>query len=50
MSTTTTILEILDEIQQGTEDKNITTLLTLDQSAAFDLVNHGLLLDKARLV
>ena len=49
MSTTTTILEILDEIQQGIEDKKITTLLTLDQSAAFDVVSHRLLLDKARL-
>ena len=48
LSTTTTLTEILDEIHQGTESKKITSLMTLDQSAAFDCVSHRLLLDKAR--
>ena len=47
-STTTTLTEISDEIYEGAETKRITALMTLDQSAAFDCVSHGLLLAKLR--
>ena len=39
-------MEIFDEIHQGAEDKCITALMALDQSAAFDCVNWQLLLQK----
>ena len=45
-STTTTLQEITDELYQGAEDKKITSIMTIDQSAAFDVVNHELLLQK----
>ena len=38
LSTTMTLVEIMDKIHQGTEDKCITSLMALDQSAAFDCV------------
>ena len=46
LSTTTTISEILDEIHEGAEEGKITQMMTLDQTAAFDLVNHRLLIEK----
>ena len=46
LSTTTTLTEILDEIHQGTEQKKMTSIMTLDQMAAFDSVSHTLLLEK----
>ena len=49
MSTTTTLIEILDELYQGVEDKDITSLMALDQSAAFDCVCPKILIDKMRL-
>ena len=48
-STTTTLMEIVDEIHQGTEDRKMTSLMAIDQSAAFDLVDHELLLQKLEL-
>ena len=46
MSTTTTLAEILDEIYQGVEDKKISSLMAVDQSAAFDCIYHPILLNK----
>ena len=46
LSTTTTLAQILDEIYQNTEDKLITSMMTLDLTAAFDTVSHKLLLEK----
>ena len=40
LSTTTTLTEILDRIYQGAEDKYITETMTIDQTAAFDVVDH----------
>ena len=45
-STTTTLMEILDEIHKGIEDKKITQMMAIDQSAAFDCVGRLLLLEK----
>ena len=45
-SITTTLMEILDEIHQGAEDKHLTSLMTLDLTAAFDTVSHKLLIEK----
>ena len=45
-STTTTLMEILDELHQGAEDRNMTSLMTLDLTAAFDTVSHRLLVEK----
>ena len=45
-STTTTITEVLDEIYQGAEERKITELMALDLTAAFDTVDHGLLVEK----
>ena len=45
-STTTTLCEIMDNIYQGPEDKLITSVMTLDLSSAFDMVDHDLLLEK----
>ena len=45
-STTTTLLEIVDEIYQGTEENKFTQVMALDQTSAFDCVSHVLLLEK----
>ena len=49
MSTTTTLMEILDELYQGAEDKEISSMMTVDQSSAFDCVSHEQLIQKLRL-
>ena len=48
-STTTTLMEIIDEIHQGTEEKKISSIMAINQSAAFDSVDHVLLLQKLEL-
>ena len=48
-STTTTLTEILDEIYEGAEEKKITSLMAVDQTAAFDTVNHRLLIEKMQI-
>ena len=47
-STTTTIVNIMDEIYQATDDKRISQLLTIDQSVAFDVLSHEILARKLR--
>ena len=49
MSTTTTLGQICELIYQGVEGKDISEILTVDQSAAFDTINHDILLDKLEL-
>ena len=39
-------MEILDQVYQGAENKMMTSLMTLDQTAAFDSINHNLLIQK----
>ena len=44
-STTITLIDILDELYQNTEERKITALMAIDQSIAFDCVNHEMLID-----
>ena len=46
LSTTTTLAEISDKLFQGAENKLLSELMTIDQTAAFDVVDHDLLLQK----
>ena len=45
-STTTTLLEITDEIYQGMEENKIISIMALDQTSTFDCISHELLLEK----
>ena len=49
LSTTTTIQQICDLIYQGADNKEISELMTVDQSAAFDTLSHSTLIGKLRL-
>ena len=49
MSTTTAMLQMTDTIFEATEQNKITTIMTIDKSAAFDCVPHSLLLQKLSL-
>ena len=44
-STETTLLSICDNILKNMEDGKCTSIVSLDLSAAFDMVNHAILLD-----
>ena len=48
-STTTAMLQISDEIFEATDQNQITALMTIDESTAFDCVPHHILLDKLSL-
>jgi len=48
-STETAVLEVLDGVFTVADDKQVTVLIGLDLSAAFDTVDHRLLLDRLRL-
>jgi len=48
-STETALLEVLDGVFMAADDKQVTVLIGLDLSAAFDTVDHRLLLDRLRL-
>ena len=50
LSTTTTLMEICDELYQGVEDRNIASVMALDQSAAFDCVKSLIVDEKARAI
>ena len=45
-STETALLEVLDGVYTSADDKQISVLIGLDLSAAFDTVNHSLLCDR----
>ena len=45
-STTTALLQIMDIISTGADANNITATMSIDQSSAFDCVEHALLLQK----
>ena len=49
LSTTTTIAQICDTLYQSLELRNITSLLTVDQSAAFDTLSHDIMIQKMEL-
>ena len=48
-STTTTLLQLTDQIYTATDDKLISVMMTIDESCAFDCVDHNLLLQKMSL-
>ena len=45
-STETALLEILDGMYTAADDKQVTVLISLDLSAAFDTVDHEVLLQR----
>ena len=45
-STETALLEVLDGVYTAADDKQISVLIVLDLSAAFDTVDHSLLLER----
>ena len=49
LSTTTTLTEIVGKIFQSAEEKNIAQVMQIDQSAAFDTVDHSILVQKLAL-
>ena len=46
MSTTTTLTDILDDIYQGADENRFMSLISIDQSSVFDVVDRKILLDK----
>ena len=44
--TTTTLTDVLDEIYQGIEQNKVNSMMTVDQSAAFDCLQKDLLIQK----
>ena len=48
-STTTTLLQLSDAVFEGCNMNKSTTLVTVDQSSAFDVISHATLLDKLKL-
>ena len=47
-STTSTLIQIMDFIAEGVDQNMLTSTLSVDQSAAFDCVDHGILLRKLK--
>ena len=47
-STTTALIQIYDHILCAAEEKKLSALLLLDQTAAYDLLDHRVLLDKLK--
>ena len=48
-STMTTLLEVTNKLYEATEKRQMTSIMTIDQHAAFDCVFHRVLLDKLKL-
>ena len=48
-STTTCVTEILEDNHEAMENGHLTALTAIDMSAAFDLVDHGILTQQCRL-
>ena len=49
-STTTCVGELLEDVHQAKKDKLQVALVALDLSAAYDMVNHAILLEQCRLM
>ena len=49
-STTTALLKITDDILEGIEDAEVSIMIFLDFSKAFDTINHRLLLEKLKIL
>ena len=50
LSTTTTIAQICEELYESAERKNIASLMTVDQSVAFDSLNHEIFIGQIETV
>ena len=48
-STVTAMIQVMDRIYSATDMKQISTVMTIDQSAAFDMVSHQIMIDKMKL-
>ena len=48
-STTTTLLQLTEQLYTATDEKLISVMMTIDESCAFDSVDHDLLLQKMLL-
>ena len=49
LSTSTALMQLVEELHTATEKNQISQLLALDQKAAFDMVSHSILIDKLRI-
>ena len=49
LSTTSTLIQVMDGLYSATEDRKVSEIMALDQSCAFDCIKHELLLDKLKL-
>ena len=49
LSTTTSLIEITNRIYEAIDNRDITSIMMVDQSAAFDCVEHALLLNKLQM-
>ena len=50
LSTNTCVLEVLNEVNKAKENKMLVGILAIDMSAAYDLVNHQILLQKLSIM
>ena len=48
-STVTAMIQLMDTLYTATDNKLISTVMTIDESAAFDVVSHQILLRKMKL-
>ena len=48
LSTTTTLSEICDSLYSAAEQREISSIMTMDQTSAFNCINHDLLLKKMK--
>ena len=47
-STSTALLQIMDHLYQAAEDSEMSAVLLIDQSAAYDLLDHNIFLEKLK--
>ena len=48
-STMTTLIEVTNKLYEAMENRQFSSVMTVDQTAAFDCVTHDILLDKLKL-
>ena len=47
-STTTALIQVMDQLYKASEQEQLSAVLLLDQSAAYDLLDHGIFLEKLK--